>query len=102
MTPDAVHAFMARRYPRLQPERRSSPDGWSFFLGAPASGPASNRIIRVVASAPHLTSSLKLAVTSRLTSDLEFTFRGDETELEALVERELRLFEERFSESSRS
>jgi hypothetical protein len=98
MTPDSVHTFITRRYPQLSAERRSNPDGWSFFLGDKTGGPASNRIFRVVASAPHLPSRLKLSVTSRLTSDFEVTFRGDEAELATLVERELKLFQEHFSE----
>jgi hypothetical protein len=101
MTPDSVYAFITRRYPQLAAERRSNPDGWSFFLGQRTDGPASNRIFRVVAGSPHLPSRLKLSVTSRLTSDFEVTFRGDEAELAALVDRELQLFQEHFSESAR-
>ncbi|WP_036164675.1 hypothetical protein [Noviluteimonas dokdonensis] len=99
MTPDAVHAFISRRYPQLTSERRTNPDGWSFFLGPATGGPASNRIFRVVANAPNLPSRLKLSVTSRLTSDFEMTFRGDEVELEALIERELQLFQAHFGET---
>jgi hypothetical protein len=101
MTPDSVHAFISRRYPQLWAERRSNPDGWSFYLGEKTAGSASNRIVRVVASAPHLPSQLKLSVTSRLTSDLEVTFRGDELELATLVDRELLLFQDHFSDSAR-
>jgi hypothetical protein len=41
---------------------------------------------------------LKLAVTSRLTEDLEIAFSGDEAELRTLLDRELRLWHKHFAE----
>jgi len=94
MTPDAVYAFVSREYPELSAEPRRNPDGWSFFLGPKKGVQQPNRILRVVASSRNRPSRLKLAVTSRLKSETEFVFQGDETELKALIDRELELFKD--------
>ena len=94
MTPNAIHEYVSKYYPQLAAETRSNPDGWSFFLGPKVASPSSNRIFRVLVNGGTNTSNLKLAVTSRLTSDLEFNFRGDEAELKALIDREMNLYQQ--------
>jgi hypothetical protein len=96
MSPDSVRELVSKFYPQLFAEPRSNPYGWSFFLGPKVGGSSSNRIFRVIANAPNHPSKLKLAVTSRLSSNAEFTFRGDEAELKALIDREIQLYEQHF------
>jgi hypothetical protein len=96
MTPDQIRACLAQALPDLVSEPRSSPDGWSFSLGEAKGGPHANRIIRATRSSPDAKTQLKLAITSRLTEELEIDFTGDEKVLRKLVERELRLYHDHF------
>jgi hypothetical protein len=95
MTPEAIRELVARDFPELTEVRRESPNGWAFYLGAKVDGPKPNRIFRVLHSGVG-TSKVKLAVTSRITSDFEFTFCGDKAELKLLVLREMSLFKTHF------
>jgi len=96
MSPDAIRKLVASHFPQLTEVQRKGPDGWAFFLGAKVGGPTPNRIFRALESQVAGASKLKLAVTSRMTSDFEFTFSGDEAELKSLVDREIELYRTHF------
>src|SRR5689334_12709737 len=97
MNPDEIRILVERMYPALTYEPRSSPDGWSFFHGPKRGSSQANRILRATCSSPFGPTKLKLALTSRLTEELELSFRGDEEELRYLIDRELRLWHSHFN-----
>lgn len=98
MSPDQVRSIIECKFPMLIAEERNSPDGYSFFLGAPRRGSDSNRIIRAVQCSVSGPVQLKLAISSRIEGkDKEVRFHGDEESLVKLVELEIKLYEERFA-----
>ena len=94
MTSEDAERFIAASFDRLVVSRRE--DGASFYLRPKIEGPNPNRILRISAGPGGSACRLKLAITSRMTSDLEFTFCGTEAELKRLVEREIALYMQHF------
>jgi hypothetical protein len=99
MSPDQIRVFVQQSYPVLTWEPRSSPTGWSFFHGPKRGSTQANRIFRVTRSSPAAPTKLKLAITSRLTEDLDLSFGGNEEDLRYLIDRELRLWNTHFESS---
>jgi hypothetical protein len=99
MSPEEIHATVQEFYPALTAEARTSPDGWSFFQGPKCGSSRANRIFRATRSSGSAPTKLKLAITSRLTQELELSFRGTEEELRYLIDRELRLWHTRLEKA---
>ena len=96
MTPDAIHKVVQREFPGIVSERRSSPDGWSYFLGPKQGGARSNRIFRAVANNPNQNASLKLSVSARLYKTKGQAFSGSENQLIDLIKNEISLYKAHF------
>jgi hypothetical protein len=71
----------------------------SFFHGPKRGSTQANRIFRVTRSSPAAPTKLKLAITSRLTEDLDLSFGGNEEDPRYLIDRELRLWNTHFESS---
>lgn len=100
MTPDSIHKLINQCFPDLFSERRSNPDGWSYFLGPKQGGAKSNRIFRAVSSAASQHASLKLSVSARLYKTKAQIFNGTESQLVELVKNEISLYKEHFGQQA--
>lgn len=92
MSPDDVKKVLLGAFPRLKAQRRSNPDGWSFYMDEVRSGVKSTRIARAVRASPSAPTELKLSVTARLRSEPHTFEAFDADEVLKLVEAEIELF----------
>jgi hypothetical protein len=94
MTPEEIRIALAEHFPQLIPEPRTSPDGWSFFLGEVRRGPNSTRIFHANRSSPGAVTMVRLPVSRRVLGDGEYyeAFTGNIDTLLQLVTRELQLY----------
>jgi hypothetical protein len=98
MSPDQIKTALAKRFPELKARARKNPNGWALFLGVPRGGVHTNRILRATRSRPTSETRLKLSVSSKISGkDVELVFAGSESELHALVAKELKLYQEHFA-----